>query len=191
MVIAHPLAQDRAAAADDSGDALRDHGQILDQHAGVDGHVIHALLRLLFDYFQHHALVEIFYPLHSRDGFVDWNRADGDGRVADDGFANGMDVAAGGEVHNGVGSVVNGGVQLFQFFVDVRGNSGVADVGVDLAERLDADGHRFEFGMVDVGGDDHTAASDFIADEFWRQLLAVGDVLHLVGNQGLARVVHL
>ena len=83
--------------------------------------------------------------------------------MADDGFANGGDVAAGGEIHHGVGSVVNGGVQLLEFFVDVGGDGGVADVGVDLAERLDADGHGLEFGMVDVGGDDHAAAGDFIA----------------------------
>jgi hypothetical protein len=85
----------------------------LNEHAGVDGHVIHALLRLLFDDFEHHASVEIFYSLHSRDGFVDWNGADGDGRMADDGFANGGNVASGREVHYGVGAVVNGGVQLF------------------------------------------------------------------------------
>ena len=88
-----------------------------------------------------------------------------------------VDVAAGGEIHDGVGAVVDGGVQFFQFFVDVRGDGGVADVGVDLAERCDADGHRLEFGMVDVGGDDHAAASDFVADEFGRDFFAVGDVV--------------
>jgi hypothetical protein len=55
VVVGHPLRQNRAAAAYDSGDALRDHGHILNEHAGVDGHVIHALLRLLFDHFEHHA----------------------------------------------------------------------------------------------------------------------------------------
>ena len=83
--------------------------------------------------------------------------------MADDGFANGVNVAAGGEIHDGVGSVVDGGVELFEFFVDVGGDGGVADVGVDFAERFDADGHGLEFGMVDVGGDDHASASDFIA----------------------------
>jgi len=32
----------------------------LHQHAGVDGHVVHALLGLLFDDFEHHLLVEVF-----------------------------------------------------------------------------------------------------------------------------------
>ena len=53
MVVRHPLGQDRAAAADDAGDALRNHGHILNEHAGVDGHVVDALLGLLFDDFEH------------------------------------------------------------------------------------------------------------------------------------------
>ena len=55
VVMRHPLRQNRAAAADDAGDALRDQRQVLNQHAGMDGHVVHALLGLLFDHFQHHA----------------------------------------------------------------------------------------------------------------------------------------
>ena len=58
VMVGHPLRQNRAAAADDAGDALRNHRQILDQHAGVDGHVVHALLGLLFDHFEHHVDVE-------------------------------------------------------------------------------------------------------------------------------------
>ena len=54
VVVRHPLRQDRAATADDAGDAFCHQGQILDQHAGVDGHVIHALRGLLFNDFQHH-----------------------------------------------------------------------------------------------------------------------------------------
>ena len=53
VVLHHPLGQDRAAAADDAGDALRGQRDVLDQHAGVDGHVIHALLGLLLDHFEH------------------------------------------------------------------------------------------------------------------------------------------
>ena len=75
--------------------------------------------------------------------------------MAKDGLANRRDVAAGGEVHDSVCAEVDGGVQLAELFVDVRGEGGVADVGVDLAERGDADGHGLELGVVDVRGDDH------------------------------------
>ncbi len=50
---AHPLRQERAAAADDSGDAIAGQRDKFAQHAGVDGHVVDALLGLLFDHFQH------------------------------------------------------------------------------------------------------------------------------------------
>ena len=45
--------------------------------------------------------------------------------------------------------------------------------------------------MVDVGGNDHPSARDFGADQFGGQVLALGDVLHLVGDDALARIVHL
>ena len=191
VMMRHPLRQDRAAAADDAGDALRNHRQILNEHAGMDGHVIHALLRLLFDHFEHHVLVEIFNPLDPRDGFVNRHGPDGHGRVAQDRLANFMDVAAGRQVHHGVGAEVHRGVQLLEFFVNVRGHGRVADVGIDLAQRGHADAHGFEFGMIDVGGNDHPPAGDFIANQFRRKLFAVGDIGHLICDFSLARVAHL
>ena len=189
--MSHPLRKNRATAAHDTGDALRNHGHVSNEHAGVNGHVIHALLRLLFDHLEHDAGREIFDALDARDRFVNRNRADGDGRMPDDGFANGMDIAAGREVHHRVGAVVHGSVQFFELFLYVRGDGGIADVGVDLAQRRYADRHGLQFGMVDVRGNDHAAASDFIAHQFRRDLLAVSDVLHLVGDYALARVMHL
>src|ERR1700689_4485876 len=113
VVVGHPLGQDGAAAAHDSGDAFGNQRQILDEHAGVDGHVVDALGGLLFDDFEHDFGIQVFDALHSRDGFVDGHGADGHGGVAQDGFANFVDVAAGGEIHDRVGAVVDGGVQLF------------------------------------------------------------------------------
>ena len=109
------MGQDRAAAADDAGDAIADEREGFAQDAGVDGHVIDALLGLLFDHFEHEFDGQIFGAANARDGFVNWHGADGDGRGVDDGFANGGDVAAGGEIHHGVGAVVDGAVQLFEF----------------------------------------------------------------------------
>ncbi len=139
VVVRHPLRQDRAAAADDAGDALGDQRQVLDQHAGVDGHVVDALLGLLFDDFEHDVGVEVFNALHARDRLVDRHRADGHRRVPQDGFANLVNAAAGREVHHRVGAVVHRGVQLLQLFVDIAGDRRIADVGVDLALRRDAD----------------------------------------------------
>ena len=57
-------------------------------------------------------------------------------------------------------------MQLFEFGVDVGSGGGIADVGVDLAEKGGTDAHRLQVAMVDVGRDDGAAAGDFIADQF-------------------------
>ena len=65
MMMCHPLCQNCAAAADDSGNALRNQRQILNEDAGMNCHVVHALFRLFFDHFQHDVCIEIFNPLDS------------------------------------------------------------------------------------------------------------------------------
>ena len=191
VMVRHPLRQNRAAAAHDAGDALGDQRQVLDQHAGMDGHVIDALLGLLFDHFEHDVGIEVFDALHARDRLVDRHRADGHRRVAQDGFADLVDAAAGREVHHRVGAVVDRGVQLLQLLVDVAGDGRIADVGVDLALRGHANAHRLQLRMVDVGRNDHVADGDLVADQLGRDLLALGDEEHLFGEQALARKVHL
>ena len=157
----------------------------------MDGHVIDALLGLLFDDFEHEIEGEIFGAANAGDRFVDRNGADGDGRGVDDGLANFGNVAAGAEVHDGVGAVVDGVMELFQFFIDVGIRGGIADVGVDFAAGGDADGHRLEIAVMDVGGDDAAAAGDLAADEFWLELFALGDVLHFFSDDAFAGKVHL
>ena len=86
---------------------------------------------------------------------------------------------------------MHGAMQLFELVVDVRSGRRVADVGVDLAVERDADAHRFEVAVVDVGGNDCAAARHFVAHELRRNLLARRHVLHFLGDHALARVVHL
>ena len=88
----------------------------------MNGHVVHALLSLLFDDFEHHVRGEVLNALHARDGLVDRNGTDRHGRVAQDRFADFVNIAAGREVHHGVGAVVDRGVQLLEFLVDIRRN---------------------------------------------------------------------
>src|SRR5438132_7378654 len=45
--------------------------------------------------------------------------------------------------------------------------------------------------MIDVGGNDHAAGSDFIAHQFGRELLAAGDEFHLFADDAAAGEVHL
>ena len=82
VVLHHPFGEDRAAAADDAGDALRGERNILHQHAGMDRHIIDALLGLLLDDFEHHVDVEVLDAAHARERFINRHRADGDRRIA-------------------------------------------------------------------------------------------------------------
>src|SRR5690348_7804429 len=191
LVMAHPNGKKRAAAADDSRDAIAHHGEEFAKHAGVDGHVIHALLGLLFDDFEHDINREIFSAAHARDGFIDRHGADRDGRSLDDSATDFGNVAARGEIHRSVRSVMDGSMELFELFVNVGSGGRIANVRIDFAFEGDADAHRFEVAMMDVGGDDGAAASDFAADKFGVELFAFGDVGHLLGDDAEARKVHL
>ena len=141
------------------------------QHAGVDGEIIHPLLRL-FDEgvavnFPGEFLglaADLFQRLINRHG------ADGHGRVAENPFARGVDVLAGGQVHDGVRAPLGGPAHFLNFLLDARRDGGVADVGVDFHEEIAPDDHRLELGMIDVGRDDGAARRHFAADELRRDL---------------------
>src|SRR5713101_6359872 len=119
VVVGHPLREDSPAATDDACNALGNHREILDKYAGMDGHVVHTLGGLLLDHFEHDARVEVFDALYARNRFVDGNRADGYGRMPQNGVADFMNSSAGREVHHRVGAVVHRGVQLLQFFLNI------------------------------------------------------------------------
>ena len=166
-----PFGQDRAAAGDDAGDALGRQRNMRQPHAGMDGEIIHALLALLDQ------RVAIDFPgqfLGDAADFlqrlIDRHGADRHRRIADDPFADGVDVAAGGQVHHRVGAPADRPDQLFHFLGHAGGHGAVADIGVDLGEEIAADDHRLGFGMVDVGGNDGAAAGDLVAHEFRRDL---------------------
>ena len=133
VVVGHPLRQDGATPADDAGDAAGHHGHILDEHPGMDGEVVDALLRLLLNHLEVYVDVQVFQPLHAVEGFVDRHCADRHRRVAQDGLADLRDIATGREVHDGVCAKADRGVKLGEFLIDIRRNGGVADVGIDLA----------------------------------------------------------
>ena len=84
--------------------------------------------------------------------------------MAQNRFANLGNITAGAQVHHSIGTEVHGSVELLEFFVNIRRHGGIANIGVDLAQGGHADGHRFELRMIDVGGNDHATASDFVAN---------------------------
>lgn len=63
---------------------------------------------------------------------------------------------------------------FFDFFGQAGGYGGIAQVAVDFDAEVAADNHRFEFGVVDVGGDNRASGGDFLAHEFGGDLVGTG-----------------
>jgi hypothetical protein len=147
-----PFGEDRAAAADDAGDALGGQRNMREPHAGMDREIIHALLALLDQRVAIDLPGEVFGDAADfLQRLIDRHRADGHRRIADDPFADGVDVAAGRKVHHRVGAPADRPDELLDFFRRAGGDDGIADIGVHLGEEIAADDHRLGFGMVDVG----------------------------------------
>ena len=193
-----PARHDRAAARDDAGHALRGQRHIGQAHAGVDGEIIDALLGLLDQRVLEHFPVElqrIAADLLQR--LVDRHGADRNRRVAQDPGADVVDVAPGREVHHRVGAPADRPRHLLDFLGDARAHRRIADVGVDLDQKIAADRHRLEFEVIDVGGNDRPAARHFLAHEFRRdefgdgraEALAVGEALGGALHRRLARQI--
>src|SRR5690606_1668912 len=144
-----------AAAADDAGHPLRRQRDMAPQYAGVDGEVVHALLRLLDQGVAEDlpgqllgAAVDLLQRL------VDRHRTDGHRRVADDPLAGPVAGPAAGPVHDVVRAPADRPPQLLPLLGDAGTHRAVADVGVDLGEEVAADDHRLALGMVDIARQD-------------------------------------
>ena len=193
VVRRHPVRVQRAAARHDPCHPAKRVRHVLAQHARVDGHVVHALPRLMLHHIEQVVGGEVLDLAGLGHRLVDRHRADRHRRGVDDRRTDRVDVPARREVHDGVGAVVHGVMELLELPGDVRGDGGVADVGVDLHPRHLPDPHRIEpLGEVlDVGGNHEAPAGDFVAHELGIQLFPLGDPAHLVGDHALAGVVHL
>ena len=114
VVADHPLRKQPAAAADDAGDALLCQRDVLAQDAAVDGHEVDALLRLVLDHVEQVLDGHVLRALQLRRDLVDGHRAHGQRTGLDDRLADGVDVAAGAQVHHGVGAEVDRHLELAQ-----------------------------------------------------------------------------
>ena len=194
-------------------------GHVLEANAGVDGEVVNALLGLFDERVAEDLPGQVLgLAVDLFQGLVDGNAAHRNRAVADDPLSGLVDVAAGGEVHDGVAAPAGGPGHLLDLFFDAGGDGGVADVGVDLDQEVAADDHGLRLGVVDVGGNDGAAGGNLIADELrghhlWQvgaeihgllgthqagavvllpaHVLANGDKFHLRGDDPLPGVVHL
>ena len=178
-----PRRHDRPATGHDAGDALGGQRHIPQQHAGVHGHVVDALLALL----DHGVAVNLpgqlgRITLDLLQRLIDRYRADRHWRIAQDPLAGFVNVLAGGQVHDGVRTPAGGPHHLVDLFGDRRRHRRVADVRVDLDRECLADDHRLALGVVVVGRDHRAAPGDLVAHQLGGHILAGGDERHLRGD---------
>ena len=55
---------------------------------------------------------------------------------------------------------------LLDFLLNGRGNGRVADVGIDLHQKIATDDHRLGFRVIDISGNDRAPARNLVADKF-------------------------
>src|SRR5690606_11975678 len=203
----------------DAGHAVGRQRNVREPYAGMDGEVVDALLALLDQRVAVELPGEldgIAAALLQR--LIDRDRADRHGRVSQDPFARVVDIPAGGEVHHRVGAPADRPHHLLDLLLDGGRDGRVADIRVDLHQEVPADDHRLELGVIDIRWDDGAPTGDLVAHELRRdvlrnggtealpfaerrlgplkrrlaaQVLAVGDVDHLLGDDAGAGILEL
>mmetsp|Transcript_11094 Transcript_11094/g.18065 ORF Transcript_11094/g.18065 Transcript_11094/m.18065 type:complete len:505 (-) Transcript_11094:186-1700(-) len=186
------LGVDGAPAAHDARHAVHRHGHESQQHARVDGPVVHALLGLLDQRLAEHLPGQVLRDaVHLLQRLVDGHGAHGDGRVAHDPLARLVDVLARGQVHDGVRAPERGPLQLLHLLLDAGDHRRVADVRVHLDFEHAADDLRLQLQVALVGADDRAPAGHLGPHELGVHPLARRHIRHLLSDNALLGVVHL
>ena len=82
-----------------------------------------------------------------------------------------MDVFTGGQIHYRVRAPLRGPAHLLYFLTNARCHSAVADIGIDLHEKVATNNYRLNLRMVDVRGDDRATGSHFIPHKLGRDVI--------------------
>jgi hypothetical protein len=117
-VVDHPAREQPAAARHDAGDAVLAEGQVLEADAGVDGHVVDALARLVLDHLEQQAGGEVLRARDALDRLVDRHRPDRHRGALEDRLARLVDALARGQVHHRVGAPALGEHELRHLLVE-------------------------------------------------------------------------
>ena len=167
MVCQAPLGQDAASSADNAGHATGGHRDESQEHPGVNGEIVDTLFGLLDEG------VPIDFPSQilglAADLFqslINGNGPDGHRGVSQDPLPGGVDVLARRKIHHRVGSPLGGPAHLLDLFLDAGGHGAVADVGVNLHQKISTNNHRLVLRVIDVRWDNGPSGGDFATDEF-------------------------
>ena len=157
----------------------------------MDGHEIDAFLGLSFNGCKKVVLGHIDDGAavgDSCDGsLIDGHCSQGNRGAGEDAAANGAEVAACAQVHEGIGLVFEGYVDFFELVGGAgeigRGPEVYIDLGAERASDADGAGERR---VVRVAGDDHLALGDQFKERLGGNFLIPGHFFHGPGENAFA-----
>ncbi|MBA7693279.1 hypothetical protein ES703_101858 [subsurface metagenome] len=119
-----------------------------------------------------------FYGLKAR--LIDGHGANSRRTGGNDGPSDGVDIAAGAQVHHRVRAGINGNAQLFQFRIDITKVRGRADIGIDLGLQslADAAGNQFLI-MIDIGRYNYPPPGDTLPNKLRVKAFCLRHYFHL------------
>mmetsp|Transcript_44052 Transcript_44052/g.82364 ORF Transcript_44052/g.82364 Transcript_44052/m.82364 type:complete len:541 (-) Transcript_44052:47-1669(-) len=183
---------DGAAAADDASQTLGSQGNEAQKNPRVDGPVVHALFGLFDQSLAKLLPGQVFCDaIHLLQSLVDRHSAHWHSAVPNDPFPGLVDVLSRAQVHEGICTPQRTPLQLLHFFLNVRGHSGIANVGVDLHLEMAPDDHGFRLRMLPVRRNDGTSPCHLRPHELGIHSLTLCDEGHFLGDDTLLRIVHL
>lgn len=197
IVMEHPSEMEGSSSGDDVGDTLL----LLEAvdgflgEAAVYRHEIDALLGLSFDGGEEIVDGHFHYGPVAIDGLnrglVNWDGAQGERRVCQDAPADTAEVASRAEVHDSVGFVIQGDIDLAELVGELREVGRCADIDVDLGAEGTADGCGSGRGVLGIEGDDYAAGSNQGKEGFQGSLFRLSHFPHGVRKASLASALEL
>ena len=165
LVAAHPGGEKGAAPGDHPGDPFFQQGESPPGNAAVHRDEVHPLFGVVVHHVQEVVGLDVIEAGGLGHHLVDGHGAEGRRALGQKRGANLVQVAAGGQVHDRVGPVLQGRGQLGLLLLqtDVVGRS--ADIGVDLDPDPGADGRGFKSPVLPVGRHRDGAQGQPLADK--------------------------
>ncbi len=168
LVVDHPPRQQTAAAGDDARRAVPAQREMLESHAGMDRHVVHALPGPTLDGLEQQLggqILDARRPVDRHGPDRHGGRLEHAWRVL--------------SIRLPVDRSMTVSAPHLCERLSFSTSSASCDADVDLDPGLQTDGDRIERRVMDVGRDDHPPWGGLGVDRLGGQLLALGDAAHL------------
>ena len=176
-----PLGHDGTTTRNDTCYAVSRQRNITQQHTGMDGEVIHALLCLFNQGVAEQLPGQVFgLAVNLLQGLVDGHGTNRHRRITQNPFTGFMNIFAGRKVHQGIATPASRPGHLLDFFFDRGSHCRVTDISIDLDQEITANNHWLEFRVIDITGNNGATTRDLITHKLRR------DLFRQIGSKGLA-----